>query len=71
MIHPTYFRKGIAEQLLCFIEEYEYTAKKVIVSTGSKNFPAIHLYKKCEYFKKGERQVTERLTLTVFEKVLR
>ncbi|MBC7872148.1 MAG: GNAT family N-acetyltransferase, partial [Chitinophagaceae bacterium] len=46
MVHPTYFRRGIASTLLRFAEDSVPEARRVIVSTGTKNLPAYQLYLK-------------------------
>jgi predicted acetyltransferase len=43
MVHPKEFRKGIAKELLQFVEKGNIGYGKMIVSTGSKNIPAIKL----------------------------
>lgn len=68
MVHPKHFRKGIAKMLLDFVESCEKGVESIIVSTGSKNTPAVHFYEKSGFSKIGEMKVTERLSLTSFKK---
>ncbi|MGE7981468.1 GNAT family N-acetyltransferase [Solibacillus sp. NPDC093137] len=67
IVHPDHFRKGIAQKLLTFIEG-QFDIKTIIVATGSKNTPAITLYKKNGFQVTKEVQVNEHLSLTYFEK---
>lgn len=69
-VHPTFFRRGIANSFLQFIEKNKYGAKKIIVSTGKENTPAIHLYLKNGYIKIGESEISKGIYLTNFEKNL-
>lgn len=48
MVHPKHFRKGIAGRLLEFIEGCGEGDETLIVSTGSKNTPAIYFYEKVD-----------------------
>jgi ribosomal protein S18 acetylase RimI-like enzyme len=68
IVHPKYFRKGIAKMLLDFIESYLEGIETIIVSTGSKNTPAVNFYEKNGFSKIGETRVNERLSLTSFKK---
>ncbi|MFZ3588533.1 GNAT family N-acetyltransferase [Bacillus sp. DJP31] len=68
MVHTQHFRKGIAKKLLEFIEDSEEGMETIIVSTGSKNAPAVNLYGKSGFLKTGETRVTEQLTITSFKK---
>jgi ribosomal protein S18 acetylase RimI-like enzyme len=45
-VHPCFFRRGIADQLLSYIEKLNVSATKIIVSSGRENKPAINLYLK-------------------------
>ncbi len=67
-VNPNHFRKGIANQLLYFIEEQVEGIEKILVSTGSKNKPAVDFYLKREFTVKKVVQVNEQLSLTCFEK---
>lgn len=58
VVHPKYFRQGIANKLLLFLENYD-NSETLIVETGWANVPAIALYEKFgfqktrEYISKG------------------
>jgi ribosomal protein S18 acetylase RimI-like enzyme len=67
IVHPDHFRKGIAQKLLEFIERIE-GIKSLIVSTGSKNTPAINFYEKNGFKKVNQIIVNENLFLTSLEK---
>jgi len=69
MVHPKHFRKGIAKILLEFIESNFVDFETMIVSTGSKNIPAVTFYLKNGFIKTEEKRITERLSLTSFKKV--
>ncbi len=69
IVHPDHFRKGIAQKLLTFIER-QFDKRIIIVATGSKNKPAITLYKKNGFRITKEVQINEHLSLTYFEKKL-
>ena len=71
-IDPAHFRKGIARRLLVFLEQKALRNKKrrIIVSTGSGNSPAIQLYRKQSYKITGIEQIPEGPELTLFEKRL-
>lgn len=70
IIHPNHFRKGIAKQLLQHIESVGVSGSVIVVSTGSKNAPAVNLYKQSGYVETGVIKVEERLSLTSFQKKL-
>ncbi|WP_342513786.1 GNAT family N-acetyltransferase [Sporosarcina sp. FSL K6-1522] len=69
MVHPQHFRKGIAKKLIDFIS-HEEGVDTLIVSTGSKNTPAIQFYQKNGFVKTGETTITEHLSITSFQKML-
>ncbi|MBE1553525.1 GNAT family N-acetyltransferase [Sporosarcina limicola] len=68
MVHPKHFRKGIAGMLLEYIEGINEDSETIVVSTGSKNEPAINLYKRNGFSSTGETRVAEHLSLTSFIK---
>lgn len=70
MVHPKHFRKGIANMLLAFVEGSEKEIDKIIVSTGTKNTPAVRFYEINGFSKTGETRITEQLSLTSFIKIL-
>jgi GNAT superfamily N-acetyltransferase len=68
IVHPNHFRKGIAKQLFQFIEEHVEGIDKIIVSTGTKNLPAVEFYLNRGFTVERVVQVNEELSLTFFEK---
>lgn len=69
IVHPSHFRKGIAQRLLNFLES-NIDFKTIKVATGSKNTPAVRFYKKNGFESIKEVKVNEELSLTFFEKKL-
>ena len=67
-VHPNHFRKGIAQKLLDFIQTNAKEFETMIVSTGSKNAPAIHFYQKNGFMKIKDMLVDEGLSLTILKK---
>lgn len=57
IVHPNYFRMGIASQLLQAVESFAEPAMRITVSTAEKNQPAVQIYLKHGY------QQTERTVL--------
>ena len=70
MVHPKHFRKGIAKKLLNFIEIELESFEAIVVSTGTKNEPAVSFYLRNGFFKIEETMITEYLSLTTFKKQL-
>ena len=66
-VHPEYFRKGIARQLIQFIEDMNKGIERIIVSTGLKNQPAVSLYLKLGFRKVREAEVAEGVYVVCFE----
>jgi len=69
-VHPNFFRRGIANQLISYIENINKDICKLIVSTGRENKPAISLYFNNGFRKVEDYEVEEGIYLTAFEKVL-
>lgn len=69
-VNPNFFRRGIANQLISYIENINKDISKLIVSTGRENKPAISLYFNKGFRKVEEYEVEEGIYLTAFEKVL-
>lgn len=68
-VHPRFFRKGIAGQLIDFIESLNGDVNRIIVCTGKENLPAVTLYFKKGYSKTRDIEVSEGMYLTMFEKM--
>lgn len=71
MVHPSHFRKGISKALLNHLEEECKGLDAMVVSTGTKNRPAIHLYKNAGFKEVAEKEITEGLRITTFKKRLK
>lgn len=67
-IHPLYFRMGIADNLINFIEGLENNINKVVVSTGKENLPAVSLYLRNGYKRKQDIEISKGIYITEFEK---
>lgn len=70
MVHPNHFRKGIARELLQYIQTNEVGFETIIVATGSKNAPAIKFYQYNGFQITGETTVAEGVSLTFFKKTM-
>ena len=68
MVHPDYFRRGIARKLINHVESLFPNASAFIVSTGSKNEPAVHLYESMGYTASREWMPVLGLSVTEFIK---
>ncbi|WP_053367035.1 GNAT family N-acetyltransferase [Bacillus sp. FJAT-27245] len=68
MVHPKHFRKGIARQLLHWLEQNNREANRLIVSTGARNTPAVRFYEKNGFRKTGEGIIAGTLSIAHFEK---
>ncbi|MER2172944.1 MAG: GNAT family N-acetyltransferase [Psychrobacillus psychrodurans] len=51
VVDPNHFRKGIASELLSYLLNVYGNVKKIVVSTGAKNTPAITLYERHNFTK--------------------
>lgn len=67
-VYPLFFRRGIAHQLINYIEGLNININKVTVCTGNKNLPAINLYLKNGYKKIDDIEICKGTYLTRFEK---
>jgi ribosomal protein S18 acetylase RimI-like enzyme len=68
MVHPSYFRRGIASRLLEYAEKLAVPGRLIKVSTGTKNVPAVLLYRKYGYQPNQKMEISPGITLTVFYK---
>ncbi|HUQ60169.1 GNAT family N-acetyltransferase [Lentzea sp.] len=59
VVHPRAFRRGIASRLLDALPDGPQT-----VSTGTKNEPALRLYRKRGFVETGEREVGPGVSIT-------
>lgn len=70
MVHPDYFRKGIAGALLAFVEQVENGIRHIVVMTGTKNEPAKNLYKKHGFVETEQKEVVPGVPMTSFKKIV-
>jgi ribosomal protein S18 acetylase RimI-like enzyme len=70
VINPPHFRKGMATQLIKHLFEINSNSKLCKVSTGTKNTPAITLYKKFGFYQVGQKEVAPSVFITQFEKTV-
>ncbi|WP_066064975.1 GNAT family N-acetyltransferase [Neobacillus soli] len=68
VVHPNHFRKGIAQRLLNFVEEFNKEWAVLKVSTGKENPPAKNLYLKNGYKRVCDLEVVPGLFISNFEK---
>ncbi|HAQ08811.1 MAG TPA: GNAT family N-acetyltransferase [Bacillus bacterium] len=68
MVHPDFFRKGIAVKLLGQIEQKEEGAAALRVSTGAANIPAVRLYEKLSFERQEDSIVSGGLRIANFYK---
>jgi ribosomal protein S18 acetylase RimI-like enzyme len=69
MIHPN-FKKGIASVLVNHIFKLDRNLRRLKVSTGAKNTPAINLYEKYGFIEIEEQKINENLSIKLFEKII-
>ena len=67
-VHPDFFRMGIAEKLINYVEKLESNIEKIVVCTGSTNLPAVNLYFKNGYRKTESIEISPKVYLTEFVK---
>lgn len=66
MVHPDYFRQGIAGQLIEYVLELNRSISRFIVSTVLKNIPASNLYQKYGFQPVYTEEVAPGVELTTF-----
>ncbi|MCM3595854.1 GNAT family N-acetyltransferase [Metabacillus idriensis] len=66
VVHPGFFRLGMASTLLDYLLKKNLN-KRVTVSTGSKNFPAIALYQSFGFEKTKEIEVAPGVRITLLQ----
>ena len=65
VVHPIYFNRGIATELLSFfLKEFVREGEQVKVSTGAANHPAKALYKKFGFIEIKNREVAPDVSIT-------
>lgn len=66
MVHPGHFRRGIAGTLIRHVLDLYKEIPLFIVSTGTKNTPAVELYRKFGFEPAGSMEVAHGVELTEF-----
>jgi 8-oxo-dGTP pyrophosphatase MutT (NUDIX family)/GNAT superfamily N-acetyltransferase len=66
MVHPDFFRRGIAGKLLSQLEQFD--CSQIIVSTGAENIPAVKLYEKLGFKRQHDSVVGNGLVIAHFKK---
>ncbi|PGL70576.1 GNAT family N-acetyltransferase [Bacillus sp. AFS055030] len=67
VVHPSYFKRGIASKLVDYFLNEIAKKKKIIVSTGSENLPAINLYKSFGFKFQKSIEVAPNFFISLFE----
>nr|WP_252281104.1 GNAT family N-acetyltransferase [Peribacillus frigoritolerans] len=67
VVHPDYFRQGIADALLHALQLH-VDWDKISVSTGKMNLPARNLYEKNGFTHKEDVEAAPRLSISIYEK---
>lgn len=69
IVHPDHFRKGIGKELVSYILDIVACGRKVIVSTGAQNYPAMQLYRSLGFEEKKDVEVGPGIFVTLLERV--
>ncbi|GAE46707.1 hypothetical protein JCM21738_3627 [Mesobacillus boroniphilus JCM 21738] len=64
MVHPDFFRRGVAQKLIAQLEHIGYS--EMIVSTGAANTPAVKLYGNLGFERQDDSVVGNGLVLANF-----
>lgn len=70
MVHPDYFRRGIARSLLTFVEEQEADAREFSVHAVVSNYPAVLLYEDLGYRAAEQWEITSGITMAKYRKIV-
>lgn len=68
MVHPDHFRKGIAASLMQYVFAEHPDLPRYIVSTGTRNQPAVNLYRRFGFEPVEAVQIAPGVELTTFHK---
>lgn len=69
VVHPVYFRRGIAKRLLSYLLEHESDTTIFTVGTGKHNLPAISLYEQNGFVISEERLIDNQLEFVRLQKI--
>lgn len=70
IVHPEFFRRGIARTLLEEVERQATPPMRLTVSTAEKNYPAVQLYLKHGYSLSRRTTLPDGLVLVRFSKAI-
>lgn len=70
MVHPDYFRRGIAKEMLIHAETLYAETRMFKVAAGSDNIPAIRLYESMGYRPGSEREIIHGIRLREYCKII-
>jgi ribosomal protein S18 acetylase RimI-like enzyme len=70
MVHPSYFRQGVASALLSFVESIAFGVRMFTVETVTANIPAVRLYESLGYSAYSEHETPYGIQLTEFRKIV-
>lgn len=68
VVHPEYFRQGIAKQLLTHIQNHLREFSEISVATGTDNLPAVRFYEANGFFKVKQTKTKEGLSIVLLNK---
>jgi len=64
VVHPSNFKQGIASKLISYLISNYSDSRTIIVHTGTKNSPAINLYKKYHFIESEQFLIEDTLSIT-------
>ncbi|MEO3945717.1 GNAT family N-acetyltransferase [Gorillibacterium sp. CAU 1737] len=70
MVHPDFFRRGIADQLLHAVYEREAGVRLMRVSAVTTNEPAVRLYEKHGFSTADSREIAPGIYLAEYSKLM-
>jgi ribosomal protein S18 acetylase RimI-like enzyme len=70
VVHPDFFRRGIARELIDALEADEPGAERMLVATGAANLPARRLYESRGFRAVDEHVVRGNITILTYERRL-
>ncbi|NDI34613.1 GNAT family N-acetyltransferase [Chengkuizengella sediminis] len=70
IVHPDYFRRGIASALITYLFDLNLDVKKMIVSTGRDNDPAKKLYRKHGFIEVADIELVEDVFITKLQRII-
>ena len=63
-VHPTFARRGHGRRLVSHLLQHD----TIIVSTGTNNVPARHLYESLGFIRTGEHEIADGVTVAAYER---